>query len=227
MLIGGLQRCSLIDYPGEICSIVFTYGCNFRCPYCHNPELVTGSPPLLDLTELFGFLHNRTRKLTAVSITGGEPTLHKDLPELIKRIKEMGFKVKLDTNGTNPRMLETLIIEGLLDYIAMDVKAPFSKYQMVSGKQLDLSAIRDSISIIKNSRIGYEFRTTLVKELLNPDDIEEIAEEIAPAKIYALQRFIPSKTLDKSLMNAHSFSEQEIESLKEKLKEMFDRVVIR
>ncbi|OQX50761.1 MAG: anaerobic ribonucleoside-triphosphate reductase activating protein [Candidatus Cloacimonas sp. 4484_209] len=133
MKIGGFQKVSLIDYPGKICAIVFTRGCNFRCPYCHNPELVLPEnySPLIPEEEIFSFLEKRRGKLDAVEITGGEPTLQEDLTEFIRKIKEMGFLVKLDTNGSFPSVLEKVIYSGLVDYIAMDVKAPLEKYRQV------------------------------------------------------------------------------------------------
>ncbi len=228
MKIGGLQKCSLIDYPKEICAIVFTYGCNLRCPYCHNPELVTGKPPLIGMEELFEFLHNRTRRLTAVTITGGEPTLHEDLAEFMERIKSLGFKVKLDTNGTKPEMLEELIERRLLDYIAMDIKAPLEKYETVCRvKNINTKHITRSIRMIQSSGIKYEFRTTMVRELLSPSDIETIVNEISGTDTYVLQRFVPSKTLDSNFMKAHTFSESEISRLKKRLQNRVKKLIVR
>ena len=210
MKIGGLQRISLIDYPKELSAIIFTKGCNFRCPYCHNPELVVGSANIINTDIVLDFLKNRVGKLSAVSITGGEPTLHSDLPEFIKQIKSMGYKVKLDTNGTNPNMLKQIIDEKIVDYVAMDVKAPLDKYSTVVGVEVNIANIVDSINIIKESDIYYEYRTTVVESCLVKEDIISIAEMIKGAKIYYLQRFIPSKTLDSSFLNKKTYNDEDL-----------------
>ncbi|MBN2538411.1 MAG: anaerobic ribonucleoside-triphosphate reductase activating protein, partial [Deltaproteobacteria bacterium] len=168
MKIGDIQKFSLIDYPGRICATIFTQGCNFRCPYCHNPELV--EPSLFRRTiiddEVFSFLDKRRGKLDAVNITGGEPTLQPDLIECIKIIRSMGYMVKIDTNGSFPEVLRKLIDDNLLDYIAMDVKAPPEKYGEVTGSSIAVDNIAESIHLIMDSGIDYEFRTTIVKSLL-------------------------------------------------------------
>ncbi len=227
MKIGALQKFSLIDYPNEICAIIFTVGCNFRCPYCHNPELVTGSTNGIEEKELFEFLKKRTGRLTAVSITGGEPTIHKDLPVVIKKIKELGYKVKLDTNGTNPDAIDELIGFSLIDYIAMDIKAPFEKYDKVTNVKCKIDDIRRSIDIIKKSNINYEFRTTVVEGLLSKEDVLKIAKSIKGAKAYFIQRFIPSKTLNKDYMNKSSITNDELDEIKKDVSMYFDRFGIR
>lgn len=227
MKIGALQKFSLIDYPNEICAIIFTVGCNFRCPYCHNPELVTGSTNGIEEKELFEFLKKRTGRLTAVSITGGEPTIHKDLPVVIKKIKELGYKVKLDTNGTNPDAIDELIGFSLIDYIAMDIKAPFEKYDRVTNVKCKIDDIRRSIDIIKKSNINYEFRTTVVEGLLSKEDVLKIAKSIKGAKAYFIQRFIPSKTLNKAYMNKSSITNDELDEIKKDVSMYFDRFGIR
>ncbi len=227
MKIGALQKFSLIDYPNEICAIIFTVGCNFRCPYCHNPELVTGSTNGIEEKELFEFLKKRTGRLTAVSITGGEPTIHKDLPVVIKKIKELGYKVKLDTNGTNPDAIDELIGFSLIDYIAMDIKAPFEKYDRVTNVKCKIDDIRRSIDIIKKSNINYEFRTTVVEGLLSKEDVLKIAKSIKGAKVYFIQRFIPSKTLNKAYMNKSSITNDELDEIKKDVSMYFDRFGIR
>ncbi len=227
MKIGALQKFSLIDYPNEICAIIFTVGCNFRCPYCHNPELVTGSTNGIEEKELFEFLKKRTGRLTAVSITGGEPTIHKDLPVVIKKIKELGYKVKLDTNGTNPDAIDELIGFSLIDYIAMDIKAPFEKYDKVTNVKCKIDDIRRSIDIIKKSNINYEFRTTVVEGLLSKEDVLKIAKSIKGSKTYFIQRFIPSKTLDKAYMNKSSITNDELDEIKKDVSMYFDRFGIR
>ena len=217
MIIGGLVKFSLGDYPGKTSAVVFTLGCNFRCRYCHNPELVLPEKYASEInqTEIFEFLETRKGKLDAVVITGGEPTQHADLREFIKKIKKMGFLVKLDTNGTRPEMLETLIKSGNLDYIAMDIKALLDSdsYQKVSRVPLDTSKIKKSVSLIMNSGLPYEFRTTVVKSLTSFDDLRKIAESIKGADKYFLQKFVPTKLNDESLMNETSYTDEELQKL--------------
>lgn len=210
MKIGGLQGMSLIDYPKELSAIIFTAGCNFRCSYCHNPELVSGNTDVIKPDIIFDFLKSRIGKLSAITITGGEPTLHSDLPVFIKEIKNMGYKVKLDTNGTNPDMLKQIINDKIIDYVAMDVKAPADKYKTVVGVDVNITNITRSINIIKESGIDYEFRTTIVKSQLTKDDIFAIAEMIKGARLYYLQRFRPSKTLNPSFMNEKTYTSKEL-----------------
>ncbi len=210
MKIGGLQRVSLIDYPGEICAIVFTAGCNFRCPYCHNPELVHINGEYIAENKVFEFLKKRRDKLSAVSITGGEPTLHNDLPVFLEHIKSMGYKIKLDTNGTNPDILAQLIDDQTVDYAAMDVKAPLYKYDKAAGVKVDTGRISESINIIKRSGIDYEFRTTIVRSQLAEDDIMSIAKLIKGANLYYLQRFIPYKTLNPSFLNELPYENEDL-----------------
>lgn len=219
MKIGGLQKVSLIDYPGKICAIVFTQGCNFRCPYCHNPELV--DPNLFWECEsedaLMSFLEKRKGKLDAVSITGGEPTIQQDLIAFMKRLKDIGYFVKIDTNGSNPEVINSIIDENLVDYIAMDIKAPFKKYEELTQSQVDKNKIRKSIALIMASGIPYEFRTTVLKSKLSKRDILEIGKIIENASSYVLQTFVPLKTLDQSYLSESTYTREELETLKEKL----------
>lgn len=178
MRIGGLLKTSLIDYPGKIAAVVFTQGCNFRCFYCHNPELIASKEGVYSEKEILDFLGRRRRKISGVVITGGEPTLQEDLPDFLKKIKEMGFLTKLDTNGSNPRMLRKLIEQDLVDYAAMDIKGPFSKYHDIVCASVDLDDIKESIRLLMDSNLDYEFRTTIGKGILDIDDIEEIAKYI-------------------------------------------------
>ena len=168
MQIGGVQKTSLLDFPEKISTIVFTQGCNFRCGYCHNPELIYKNEPAWTNVGFFEFLKSRRGKLDGVVITGGEPCLQKDLIEFIKEIKSLGFLVKLDSNGTFPIVLEKAI--PYLDYIAMDIKAPLEKYKNIVGVNIDTQTIKSSIDIIMNSNVDYEFRTTVVKSQLSIDD---------------------------------------------------------
>lgn len=224
-IIGGFQKSSLIDYPEKISAIVFTQGCNFRCPYCHNPELIgeISNAPLGAL-EILNFLQSRIGKLDGVVITGGEPTLQKDLPEFIRKIKDLGFLIKLDTNGTNPDMLQNLIEEKLIDYVSMDIKAPIKKYSEVVCAAINSENIIKSIEVLRKSDIGFEFRTTVVKSQLSPDDFEKIGKTIEGSEKYYLQRFMPTKTLNRFFINQITYSDEEfipiIQSLKKHIKQV-------
>ncbi len=216
MLIGGLQKISLLDYPDKLSAIIFTAGCNFRCPYCHNPELVTKivKKDLIPQKEIFDFLNKRKNKLDAVVITGGEPTLHDDLPDFIAKIKKLGYLVKLDSNGTNPKMLTQLIKARLIDYIAMDIKAPLSKYSKTVNIKVDTKKIKESIKVIMNSSLPYEFRSTIMPELHTAEDIKEMAKLVTGADAYYLQKFIPSGNLNNQEFNKLiSFTDKEMKEL--------------
>ena len=198
MRIGGLQKCSLIDYPGKICAIIFTLGCNFRCSYCHNPELVYpelfGKP--IPEEEIFSFLAMRKGKLDAVTITGGEPTMHEDLLDFILEIRKLDFLIKLDSNGSNPDMLKNAITSKAIDYIAMDVKAPLEKYREITNSNIAPENIMRSIELIMNSNIDYEFRTTITKSELDENDISEIGKLIDGAGLSVLQKYVnPGKNI--------------------------------
>lgn len=175
MKIAALQKISLIDYPGKISTVIFTQGCNFRCGYCHNPQLVL--PRLfgetIDEKIILEYLSKRKGKIEGVVITGGEPTIHKDLPDLIRKIKMQGFPIKLDTNGSNPEMLKILFDEKLIDFVAMDVKTTFDKYSQLCGVNVDTRNITESINLIKNSSASKQFRITLLKGI---HDINQIAQ---------------------------------------------------
>ena len=190
MILGGLQKFSLVDYPGKTCAILFTRGCNMRCPYCHNPELVWPEQyaPEIPIDEVLSFLETRRGLLDAVTVTGGEPCLHPDLPKLLAQLKRMGFAVKLDTNGSFPEKLRNVIVGGLVDYVAMDIKAPLEKYALVSAVDLPVEPIRVSIALLMEGRVDYEFRTTVDRELLNEEDLLAIGQEIRGARRYYLQK---------------------------------------
>ncbi|MFA6584273.1 MAG: anaerobic ribonucleoside-triphosphate reductase activating protein [Elusimicrobiaceae bacterium] len=182
MKIGGLTRFSLIDYPGHIAAVVFLQGCNFRCPFCHNPELVYPekfAEPLPEET-LFSFLLRRRGQLDGVVITGGEPSVQVGLPAFIARIKELGYKVKLDTNGSNPALLKRLFDENALDFIAMDLKAQFLKYPLLTGTKANMDAIGQSVELIKNSGVKHEFRITFDTRHLTQDDLASVRQIAAP-----------------------------------------------
>lgn len=190
MILGGLQKFSLVDYPGKPCAILFTRGCNFRCPYCHNPELVWPEQyaPEIPLEGVLDFLRQRRGLLEAVTITGGEPTLQADLPVVARAIKEMGFALKLDSNGSRPDVLRELVEAGLVDYVAMDIKAPFSRYAHVCGVAVSVELIRESVALLLDGRVDYEFRTTVDRALLDEQDLLEIGKMIRGADKYYLQR---------------------------------------
>ncbi|MFA5987962.1 MAG: anaerobic ribonucleoside-triphosphate reductase activating protein [Candidatus Paceibacterota bacterium] len=214
MMIGGLQKTTLIDYPGKVAAIVFTAGCNFNCHYCYNPELRNFSPKI-DESEFFDFLDKRKKHLDAITVTGGEPTVQPDLVEFIEKIKKRGFLVKLDTQGTNPKMVEQLIDAKLIDYIAMDIKAPLERYREVANCFVDESAIKKSIALVMEKAPDYEFRTTVVKDQLKLEDIEKMGDLIKGAKRYYLQCFVSTKNMnDPSFCSRKGPSVDEMESMR-------------
>jgi pyruvate formate lyase activating enzyme len=190
MIIGGWQRSSLIDYPGKISCVLFLSGCNFKCPFCHNPDLAKGTPAIvLDRRRVYDFLAQRAGLLDAVVLSGGEPTLNKDLVFFCERIKKMGYLLKLDTNGSRPQMIQSLLEKGLVDYIAMDIKTDPFNYEPLIWQNSNSSKILSSIQIIMQSAIPYEFRTTCLRPLVNETSIKSILHCIKGAMLYALQRF--------------------------------------
>ena len=198
MEIHGLQKLTLLDYPGHTACTVFTARCNWRCPFCHNASLVLrpGEQPVLSEEEFFAFLRRRRGLLDGVAVTGGEPTLNRDLPDFLRKIKEEGFLVKLDTNGTHPDMLRGILSEGLADYVAMDIKAGRSNYSAVTGTlRPGLDAVSRSVEILKSCDTEHEFRTTVVRELHSDIDFEDIADWLAGEKRYFLQEFKDSGDL--------------------------------
>ena len=197
MNIGGLQKLTLLDYPGKIACTLFTVGCNLRCPFCHNASLVTHPQDAGYVTddEFFSFLQKRKGVLDGVCVTGGEPTLQKDLPEFLEKIKALGYFVKLDTNGTNPRLLRSLIDEGLVDYVAMDIKNSPEKYTTTSGGVDMLTNIKESVSLLLSGKVQYEFRTTAVSGFHETEDFESIGKWICGADKYFIQNFVDSGDL--------------------------------
>ena len=218
MKIHGLQKMTLLDFPGRVACTIFLGGCGLRCPYCHNYELAAGTaPPVMEEEELFSFLAKRKGLLDGVAITGGEPCLHRDLPEFIARIRELGYPVKLDTNGTHPAVLRQVLEQELADYVAMDIKNRPEKYAVTAGLQeLDLQPVRESVELLKESGIEYEFRTTVVDELHEVQDFEEIGKWIEGARHYYLQCFTDRDTVPFKGLSAPS---------KEKLKACADAVL--
>lgn len=216
MRIGGLQKLTLIDYPGKVAAIIFTQGCNLRCGYCYNSGLVLERPAItISEKSVLEFLAQRRRLLQGVVISGGEPTLHADLPEFIGTIKDLGLAVKLDTNGTQPEALVDLIQKRGVDYIAMDIKTSLEKYDRITGISGSAQNIRRSIDLIKHSGIDFEFRTTLLKPFCTPDDIAKIKNLIGTKTRYRLQQFQPlNNIIDPSLLKAEHYSEEEVNQFK-------------
>jgi pyruvate formate lyase activating enzyme len=228
MKIGGLQKTSLQDFPEEVSSIIWTIGCNFSCPFCYNKNLVDGNIDEITEDELFSFLEKRKKLLDGFVISGGEPFLQKDLKDFCKKVKKMGYKIKIDTNGTYPDKLKELIDEKLVDYIAMDIKAPKKKYDKLSGVKTDIKKIEKSIEIIKNSKIDYEFKTTFIPEFLVKKDILEIAKWLEGSKRYYLQQFKSDAPLISSkLQNAEPYSEEELIETLNDIKPYFKNCEVR
>ena len=198
---------TLLDFPGVVSCTIFLGGCDFRCPFCHNFELIDGTAqPIMDDSELIEFLRGRKALIDGVAITGGEPCLHKDLPELIRKIRAEGYKVKLDTNGYHPEMLKAILDEGLVEYVAMDIKNSEEKYALTCGlDEINMDTIKESISILMNGDTDYEFRTTVVDELHDESDFEKIGEMIKGAKHYFLQRFTDRDSVPYGNLSAPSF----------------------
>ncbi len=229
--IGGFQKTTLIDYPGRVACTIFLIGCNFRCPFCYSAELVLPEKikkqPRISEKELFDFLRERQGLLEGIVICGGEPTINKDLPEFIKKIKNLGFLVKLDTNGSNPEMLKKLIDENLVDYVAMDIKAPKEKYEMAAGVKINLADIEKSIKILKAGEVDFEFRMTVVPTLHTKEDIIRIAKWISPAKKFSLQNFRAEKTLNPGFAKIKPYPDEFLESIKKEISPYFETCEVR
>ena len=225
--IQGLQKTTLLDYPGYVAATVFLGGCNMRCPFCHNMNLVTsGEPAAYTEDDILSFLSGRAGLLDGVCVTGGEPTLYGDLPEFFRRIKELGFLTKLDTNGTNPQMIKLLTESGLVDYIAMDIKSSLPKYGFSCGiKNIDTSPVRESIDLLIKGDTQYEFRTTAVEEFLDEEAIRDISQLLKGAKRYYLQGYVESEFVpDKSL---HALTKEKLLQYKEELSSSIECVELR
>lgn len=231
MKIGGLQKLTLIDYPGYLAATIFLIGCNFRCGFCYSSELVLPekikNQPILSKKELFSFLKQRKELLEGVVICGGEPTINNNLPSFIKQLKKLGFLVKLDTNGSNSKMLKHLIDKKLINYVAMDIKAPKEKYAQVIGasgflKRNIIKNIERSINILKKSKIDYEFRTTVVPGLHGKKDILKIVHWIKPAKRYYLQNFKGEKTINPGFESLRPYSRDYLLEIQQAISPFFD-----
>lgn len=223
MKIGGLQKTSLLDYPDTISAIVWTVGCNFRCPFCYNKDIVLGNVELISEDEVLTFLKKRFDMLEGLVITGGEPLMQDDIVEFIEKIKKIGYLIKIDTNGMYPEKLKELIDKKLVDYIAMDVKAPKKKYENLTGIKTDIKKIEKSIEIIKNSDVDYEFRTTFTPDFLTSEDILDIAKWLKGAKKFYLQQFktdIP--LISAKLIKAAPYEKEELIKTLETIKPYFE-----
>ena len=209
MTVAGLQKLTLLDFPGKTACTVFLNGCNFRCPFCHNFALAKGiAEPLMEAEELLAFLESRKGLLDGVAFTGGEPLMQRELPDLIRKIKAMGYAVKLDTNGCFPDRLKALVEEGLLDYVAMDVKnAPRRYGETVGFLKLETHRIEESIAFLKEGHVDYEFRTTVVHPLHGKEELTEVAQWLQGAKRYYLQQFRPSEQVPNEALEAPSYQE--------------------
>lgn len=227
MLIAGFEKNTLVDYPGKIASIIFTYGCNLQCGYCHNPELVTlpcKKETIINEEEVISYLRKRSGLIEGLVITGGEPTLQPDLIEFIKKVKEIGVLVKLDTNGLLTKKIQGILEENIVDYWAMDVKYPSQYYQEYG---IDIDAVKNSIELIKKSAKDYEFRTTFVKGVHKLKDVNKIGELIKGSKRYYIQNFRKGKTIDPELDSTNSFTDSELKEIKKTLIKYVKNIHIR
>ncbi len=227
MIIHGLQKLTLVDYPGKCACILFSGACNFRCPFCQNGSLVLSpeNEPVIPEDEIFSFLKKRKRMLEGVVVTGGEPTINSDLIPFLGRIKEIGYSVKLDTNGYMPKVLEDAVRSGFVDYVAMDIKTSLDEYSVLSGVKTDTERIEESIDFLLSGEVDYEFRTTVVEELHNASNFEKIGEKIKGARRYFLQSFVPSEDTISGGFTTPSL--ERMENYKEILKNYIENVSIR
>ena len=227
MIIDGFQKLTLLDFPEKMACMIFTRGCNFKCPFCHNGPLVLNKTKegFINESEIFEYLKKRKKLLDGVVVSGGEPLLQRDIKTFITKIKDLGYKVKIDTNGTSPLLLEELINEGLVDYVAMDIKNVFEKYPKITGcRNVNIDNIKKSINILKQDRIDYEFRTTIVKEFHTIEDIKKILSYIEGSKYY-LQNFVDSENVIQS--GLHGFSREELIDINTELEKEFTNFKIR
>ncbi|XHH07523.1 MAG: anaerobic ribonucleoside-triphosphate reductase activating protein [Candidatus Bathyarchaeia archaeon] len=224
MKFSGLQKTSLLDYPDHIASVLFTPGCNLRCPYCHNWKIATDpQPPFLQEGAALEILENRKKYVDAVVISGGEPCMHKELPKFLAKLKERGFYVKLDTNGFYPEVLEECL--GYVDYVALDVKTCPEKYKQLGAE--DTSNLQKSIEMLKMGKVPYEFRTTIVPELVTLQDADRIGELTKGAKTHALQQYVPENAMDKHFQTVHPYAPETIHEFANILGKYTEKIVLR
>lgn len=227
MIIDGFQKLTLLDYPGKIACIIYTKGCNFACSYCQNSSLIKcdSLKGKISEEEILNYLEKRKNILEGVVITGGEPLIQKNIKDFIYKIRKLNYSIKLDTNGSNPKLLKELINEGLIDYVAMDIKNVFSKYNLNIGKKIELDNIKESINVLKENKVDYEFRTTIIKEFNTFDDIFKVCKLVGTKSKYYLQNFEDSSdVMDHSL---HGFSKEELLTILKKLKSDYPNLEIR
>lgn len=232
VVIKGIQKTTFVDYPGKIAATVFTWGCNFRCVFCHNSPLVDAEKgkalPTIPEAELIEYLKGRTHQLEGVCVSGGEPTIHPDLPQFIRKLKALGYSIKLDTNGTNPEMLQGLLDEGLLEYIAMDIKGPIGLYSQIVNMEVNEALILRSIEIIKNSKVRYEFRTTVLPDFYQEADIHSVGCMLRGAQHYSLQQFRASEgVLNAKYQDAQAYTETELTDMAKKFEPFVKKVTVR
>ncbi len=224
MKFSGLQKTSLIDYPNKIASVLFTPGCNLRCPFCHNWRIVVDpKPPFLHEQTALKILESRKKYVDAVVVTGGEPTMHKETPRFLRKLKEKGFQVKLDTNGFYPQVLEGCL--PYVDYVAVDIKTSLEKYGRLGSK--GTAGLMRTIEILKTGKVAYEFRTTVVPEFVEAEDIIRIGELVKGAKTHAFQQFVPQDTLDKKFETLKPYSPEKIAEFAETMKKYAENVLLR
>jgi pyruvate formate lyase activating enzyme len=224
MKFSGLQKTSLIDFPNRIASVLFTPGCNLRCPFCHNWRIVVDpKPPFLQEEAALKILESRKKYVDSVVVTGGEPTMHKESPKFLEKLKQKGFRVKLDTNGFYPEVMEKCL--PYIDYVALDVKTSLDKYQRLGAK--DTEPLLQAIEMLKTGKIEYEFRTTIVPGFVDDDEIGRIGELVKGGRSFSLQQFVPEDTLDKSFTALKPYRPERIEKFADTMKKYVDKVTIR
>jgi pyruvate formate lyase activating enzyme len=224
MKFSGIQKTSLIDFPNRIASVLFTPGCNLRCPFCHNWRIVVDpKPPFLQEEAALRILENRKKYVDAVVVTGGEPTMHKESPKFLRRLKEKGFAVKLDTNGFYPQVLEECL--QYVDYVALDVKTSLEKYARLGAK--DTASFLRTIEMLKTGKVDYEFRTTVVPGFVDAEDIHQIGELVKGTKTFAFQQFIPEDTLDKGFKTVKPYPPENIGKFADAMKKYVGKIVVR
>lgn len=233
MRLSAVQKFTMLDYPGKVACIAFTPGCNLRCSFCHNPEFVLPErireieDSFISEEAFFRFLNRRKSLLEGVVVSGGEPTIWKDLPEFLNKIKDMGFLVKLDTNGNHPSMLRDIFQEGLVDYVAMDVKTSLPEYQKLVGGTVKKENILESITLLKEQDVPYEFRATLIKEHHTKEILNAMRELLSGSERFFLQTFRPEQTLDPAFMKCHAFTPDEMKELVQFFGEVVPTVGVR
>lgn len=230
MNIAGLVKTSTVDFPGQLAAVIFTAGCNLDCFYCHNRSLLTGSAPRIDEQEVIGFLHKRQGLLDGVVISGGEPALQPDLPDFIRQVRQLGYRVKLDSNGTRPAVLRRLLAEQLLDYVAVDYKAPWARYpEICDCTPADVEAVQSTFKLLRTANVAWEARTTVIPQL-DEDDLLEMAQALPPAPLYVLQRYVrPAlyRAEDRFRLEASGFTPAQLVLAAERLRPYQAGIIVR